>query len=419
MEIFILGTGHQDAPVAIREKLASPGLDRDVLYHLNTEGLLEEALLLTTCNRLEIVGVTLDIQKAQEVLGDHLAQAAGLNREDLASYLHCYKNTEAVRYLFKVASGLDSQVLGEPQILGQVKAAFRQAMIYKTVGPIVAKLFHKSFTTAKRTRSETDLSTGAVSIASAAVDEASNAIGNLDHLKVLVLGAGEMAALVATHLKSREVKELCIINRSPQRALELANRLSVQARPFSELLEVLSSVDLVMTAFGGSDSALTFDYLSPVLKLRKNRLLWIFDLGVPRNVEEKVGQLKGVKLLNIDDFKAVVDCSFKNRLNEAQKAEIIIEEETLKFTHWLSSLSTKPTVKSLVEKVEAARKKELEKTLAHISFSPEQTKALEAMSKALCRKILHHPLAFAKSCHRHGRADFNLNLVRRIFGLDD
>ncbi|MDR1870527.1 MAG: glutamyl-tRNA reductase [Deltaproteobacteria bacterium] len=415
MEIFVYGAAHWRAPVEIREKLAKVDLSGSKLYRLFATDLLSETLVLATCNRLEIVGVAQNAAQAKEAFLNECASQTGLDPHELDQMFHFYEDLEAVRYLFRVTSGLDSQVLGEPQILGQVKESFREALKSRLVGPVVGKLFHKSFKAAKRARAETDFALGSVSLASAAVETAAELMGSLAGRKALILGAGEMAGLLAAHLSTRKLKSLTVLNRNAAKAQELADKWGASSLPLTNLVSALQESDLVFSAVGGLEPVLTAKGLAPIAV---NKNLWLLDLGVPRNIEAKVGDLEGVTLKNIDEIAALVQASRLARSQEAQKVEAIIEEELSKFSLWLSGLGARPTIKSLTQLADEARAKELERTLAKNDFTPAQAKALEAMGRALTRRILHNPLAFAKSCHRHGRTDQNLDLLRRIFGLD-
>jgi glutamyl-tRNA reductase len=422
MDIFVLGMGHHRAPVEIRERLARPGaLDHEYLYKLQTQGVLDEGLLLSTCNRLEIVGVTSGSkEEARDRILSYLEWHADIPRAAMDRLSHFHANDKAVGYLYKVAAGLDSQVLGENQILGQVRDAFKEAMHFRTAGPMVNKLFHKCFQVAKRIRSETGLTQGRVSMASAAVNTALESLRAPDFkdLTALIIGAGEMSSLLASHIAAKNVKKLLILSRSAGRAQTLAHRHGAEVRTMLQLGESLVESDLVFSAAGGGNLVLLKNEILPLLPKRNERPWRIFDLGVPRNVESGVGDLPGVTLKNIDSFTAEVRLSQEARAREAKKAEAIIEDEVLKFREWHSSLAARPTIKDLTERAEETRRAELHRTISKNRFTEKEIESLDAMSKALVRKLLHNPLMFTKSCHRHWRAEFNLGMVRKIFGLD-
>ncbi|MDR2613583.1 MAG: glutamyl-tRNA reductase, partial [Deltaproteobacteria bacterium] len=370
-DIFVLGAAHHDAGVEIRERLQGSGaFSMDALYRFQTMGVLEEALLISTCNRLEVVGTARDVETARERIEERLCFFSGLEREELVPCLHFYLNEGAVEYLFRVAAGLDSRVVGEAQILGQVKDAFREGMLYRTVGPMVGRLFHKGFQTAKRIRSETGVASGRVSVASAAIASCQDATGSADFndYAALVVGAGEMAQLLAAHLKARDVKSLTVVSRSLDRAQALASRVGGQARELTQLGEALLESDIVFTAAGGGARVLSGDETAHLLARREGRPWWIFDLGLPRNVEGSVGEMPGVVLRNIDDFSGEVEQSLEHRRTEALRADVIIREEVSKFKEWCSSLATRPTIKDLTYQAEKARRIELQRTISRNDF---------------------------------------------------
>ncbi|MDR2367306.1 MAG: glutamyl-tRNA reductase [Deltaproteobacteria bacterium] len=419
MEIVVTGVGHRSAPVALRETLARCGLGEDRgLLGLCALGIISEGLVISTCNRVEIVAVAPGPGDPGPELLNLMAQASGYGAAELKPFVHLYSNLEAVGYLFRVTSGLDSQVLGEPQILGQVKEAFRTATRYRTVGPIVSKLFHKSFQTAKRVRSETELASGTVSMASAGVAMAAGLLGGLEGKRAVIIGSGDMASLVATHLRAKGAGPIGVYGRSLERAQALARKVDGEAGTLPGLLADagagLGKADVLFTAATTMEPILT---AADLAGLAPSGLL-IIDLGVPRNVEGAAGDLGGITLVNVDRLTEVVSDNRSLRLMEAGKARAIVDEEVGKFRRWLSSLATSPTIKDLIGLAEEARCLELERTMAKNGFSPEQKEAIEAMSRSLVRRILHNPLTFAKGCHRHGHSDYRLDVFRRVFGLD-
>ncbi|MDR1036090.1 MAG: glutamyl-tRNA reductase [Deltaproteobacteria bacterium] len=420
-EIFVLGVAHRDAGVEIRERLQGSGaFTTEAMFRFQTAGVLDEALLVSTCNRLEVVGTAKDLKNARERIEERMCFFSGLEPEELLPTVHFYTGEEAVEYLFRVASGLDSRVVGEAQILGQVKEAFREATLFRTVGPMISRLFHKSFHTAKRIRTETGVASGRVSVASAAINSCQEELGDHDmaSMSALVVGAGEMASLLASHLKTHGVVSLTILSRSLGRAQQLASRYGAEVRTIPQLGEALLESDIIFTAAGGGARVLIRDEIAPIHARREGRPWWIFDLGMPRNVDGSVGEMEGVTLRNVDAFSAEAEESLERRRSEALRADVIIREEVSKFKEWTSSLATRPTIKDLTFQAEKARRVELQRTVSRNDFSEKEIQALDAMTRALVRRLLHHPLMFTKSCHRHWRAEFNLGMVRRIFGLD-
>jgi glutamyl-tRNA reductase len=260
-----------------------------------------------------------------------------------------------------------------------------------------------------------------VSIASAAINTADEILGpdGLKDKSVLVIGAGVMSSHLLAHLNSRESKAIMILSRSLGRAKDLAKRFNATVKSLPLLGEALENSDVVFSAAGGTNYVLFKDEIEPILEKRGGKPFWIFDLGVPRNVEARVGEIPSVTLANIDDFNVQVKNGLDNRKQEALKADILVREEVSKFKEWYSALAARPTIKDLTAKAEEARRIELQRTISRNDFTDEQVSAMDAMTKALVRRLLHNPLSFTKSCHKHWRAEFNLSMVRRIFGLDD
>ena len=399
MDFFIIGVSHHQAPVAVREKFAGrDGLDHHLYDRQTEDGELAESLILSTCNRLEVLGVSEQVDGGRDAVYRSLAAASGLSEDQIRPYAHEYVGLPAARHLFRVAASLDSLVLGEPQILGQVKEAFRQALDRRRAGTILNKVMHRAFRAAKRVRSETSLAGGAVSVAGAAVALARTLVegGDLHNKSVLILGAGPMAALAGANLKKRSPADLTIMNRSLAKAEILAGKFEAQCRPWEELNPALMEADLVIAATGAQSPILTLDRLEKIMALR-GRPLTIIDIGVPRNASHDLKHLDKVVLRNIDDLNEVVWESRAARQDAAGRAEDIIEEEVAKFGDWLKSLASRPTVAALTRKAEDIRRLELSRTLNQHQFSPEQAASIEAMSAALVRRLLHDPLAFIKS----------------------
>lgn len=429
MDFFLLGVSHHRAPVEVREKFAGrEDLERH-LYQLQAEdGLLAESLVLSTCNRLEILAVADDPAAGREAVLASLSAVSSLPPEKISPYLHEFLNLEAARHLFRVASSLDSLVLGEPQILGQVKNAFRQALDHGRAGRLINKLMHRAFRTAKRVRSETSLGGGAVSVAGAAVTLARELGSNDLGQKVLILGAGPMAALALANLKKRGQADLCLMNRSPERAGILAAKHEIKYRPWAELEAALAEADLVIAATGASSPILDLKLMEKIMPGRRGRPLFIIDIGVPRNAAHDIKELDGLVLRNIDDLNEVVWESRFSRREAAGRAEAVIEEELAKFAQWFETLAHQPTVSALTRKAEDIRRAELERTLRQHDFSPEQAASLELMTSSLVRRLLHDPLTFIKNSPPAadlGRPDWDcrtgyhcLQSLRRAFNIE-
>jgi len=433
MDFFVIGVSHHQTPVEVREKFASLSeAGRHLYNHQKESGRLTESLVLSTCNRLEILAVADRLEEGRRAVLDSMASVSGLTSDQIRPYAHEYVGLEAARYLFKVAASLDSLVLGEPQILGQVKEAFRQSLDYNRAGRLINKLMHRSFRAAKRVRSETSLAGGTVSVASAAVSLARSLRGgDLRTASVLLLGAGPMAALAAAHLKKRAPADLVIMNRNLGKAEILAGKHGLRCRPWDEFNPAILEADLIIAATGAQSPILTLEGLEKIMALRgAAKPLTIIDIGVPRNASHDLKRLSNVILRNIDDLNEVVWENRASRKDAADKAEAIINEEVNKFGQWLKSLASQPTVAALTIKAETIRRHELQRTLNQHDFSSDQQAALEAMTSALVRRLLHDPLAFIKQsgeiAETSGCRDGNacrpkercLKSIRRAFNID-
>lgn len=434
MDFFVIGLSHHQAPVEVREKFASLLESERHLYdyHQNS-GVVTESLVLSTCNRLEILAVTDDLPAGREAVLESLVSISGLTLAQISPFVHEYVGLEAARHLFRVAASLDSLVVGEPQILGQVKEAFRQSINFGRAGALVTKLMHLSFRAAKRIRSSTNLTRGTVSVASAAVALAERLRGgDLGQASALVLGAGPMAALALAHLRKKNPQQLVLMNRSLAKAENMALAHCAIARPWAELNQAVVEADLIVAATGAQKPILTLDQLEkPMAQRPPTKPLIIIDIGLPRNASHDVKRLPQVILRNIDDLNEVVWEGRALRKEAAEKAEEIVEEEVDKLEQWLHSLTNRPTVAALAIKAENIRRYELERTMAQHHFSPGQKAALEAMTSALVRRLMHDPISFIKQAKSHSensgcrqslkkcRGKKNcLTSIRRAFNID-
>ena len=412
MDFFIIGLSHHRAPVSLRERLPPPeALDAAFQrLHGRRDG-LAESLILSTCNRLEVLAVSGQPQAAARAVTETL----GLSPAELGPSLHQYFGLEAARHLFRISAGLDSLVLGEPQILGQVKAAFRESVRLGRAGALLNKLMHRAFRAAKRVRGETPLGGGAVSVAGAAVALARSLWGGeLAGARAVILGAGSMAALAADNLQKRAATQLTIISRTLAKAEALAARLGAAVRPWADLETALVQADLVIAAAAARSPVLSAENLGPALNLRPARPLFLIDIGVPRNIAHDVKRLENVVLRNIDDLNEVVWENRLNRAGAADEAEALIDAEVEKFGQWLARQAHQPTLAALTRKAEAIRRLELKKTLKQHDFDSDQRAALEIMTAALVRRLLHDPLLFIKNSSAQGDC---VQSIRRAFNL--
>jgi glutamyl-tRNA reductase len=419
MTILLVGLNHRTAPVEIREKLALDACTPAEAYQDLRSGALREAIFLSTCNRVEILADTQDVPVALDDITRFLSSQHDLPPEAYKDCLYIHQDSEAVRHLFRVAASLDSMVLGEPQILGQLKNAFRNAVDNASTGAILNKLMHKSFSVAKRVRTETGIASHAVSISFAAVELARKIFGDLNGRHVLLIGAGEMAELAAEHLFTHGASRITVANRTLERAVNMAQRWDGQAASLDELPALLATADIVISSTGAPETVVTASLVKKVQKPRRHRPIFFVDIAVPRDVDPDVNRIDNAYLYDIDDLQSVVEENRAHRQDEAARAERIIEEETIRFQQWMSVLDTYPTVTALTEKAEEIRQNELAKTLGRLrGLSPEHAAALDILTQSLTRKLLHDPIRFIKAAGRHGKKDLNLDLARRVFALD-
>ncbi len=418
-DIALLGLNHRTAPIEVRERLAFAHCEAPPLELLRRLSRIQEVIFLSTCNRVEVIFTSSSPQEAAEEIKDLFASANKVSRELFESCLYFLKGREAIRHVFRVASSLDSMVLGEPQILGQLKEAYRAAANHRTTGVILNRLMHKTFFVAKRVRTETGIASHAVSISYAAVELARKIFGDLSGKTSLLIGAGEMAELAAQHLLTQGVSNITVANRTFERAVELAQRFQGQPARLEEVPDWLLKVDIVISSTGAPGYIITYDQVKGIMRPRRMRPLFFIDIAVPRDIEPEVNRIDNVYVYDIDDLKTVVEENRSQREKEALRAERIIEEEILKFYAWLEGLDVVPTIKSIRAKAEEIRKRELAKTLAHIGdqLSPEQVKAIEVLTCSIVNKILHDPIIFLKNRY-HQDGSLVVDMARKLFNLN-
>jgi glutamyl-tRNA reductase len=420
MNLLLAGVNHQTAGVDLREKLCSLLPEAEVSYPLLLSyPEIREVLFYTTCNRVEVLCVTEAEAEAMSVLAAFFTRHPEVTPTVLADSLYLHRDQEAVRHLFRVAASLDALVVGEPQILGQVKEAYRQATKHQATGPILNRLLHKTFSVAKRVRTETGLGDHAVSVSYVAVALGKKIFGDLKGKNVLLLGAGEMAEMALEHLQSQGAGGIVIANRTLERGLRLAERFGGEAVALEELESQLLTADVLLSSTGSESYLLTREQVKAVMRRRKQRPLYMIDIGVPRDLDPGINDLDNVYLYNIDDLKEVVEENRERRQEAAVQAERLVAAETRKFMDWLKTLSVYPTIISLREKAQAICQAELKKTLGHLGpLTPEQQQSLEVMTESITSKLLHDPIIFLKGNHHRKRGEAELALVRRLFNLD-
>ena len=428
MNLVLVGLNHKTAPVEVRECLAPE--EQEVGQRLQEVlGLpgVREAFMVSTCNRVEVlVAAEAEPGEAAARVQGWLANGAPLAPGQVEECLYVRSGQEAVRHLYRVAASLDSMVVGEPQILGQIKSAYRTAAEAGATRTVLNRLLHKTFQVAKRVRSETNIGGAAVSISYAAVELARKIFDDLGGLSALLVGAGEMAELAAEHLLGNGVERVLVANRTLERAVELNRRLGGaegQAYGLEDLAQVLGRVDIVITSTGAPEPVITLEMARRALKRRRGRPVFFIDIAVPRDVEPRVGELDGCFVYDIDDLSQVVEANRAGRMEEARRAERIVAEEVVKFSHWLEGLEVVPTIAELSGKAETIRQRELKRTLRDLGdIPPEQAQALDRLTRAVVKKILHDPIMFLKE-QAHSKSEQTrreqLALVRRLFKLGE
>lgn len=419
MHIIIVGLSHKTAPVEIREKLAfSPTAMARPLRQMLELPTIAEGLIVSTCNRVEIYAATKEPDAAMAEVRRFLAEYHEITPEEINDNLYDYQGEDAIRHLFRVASSLDSMVLGEPQILGQIKTAYGYAAEFKTAGLILNRFLHKAFSVAKRVRTETGIASNAVSVSFAAVELARKIFDRLDDKGVMIIGAGEMCELAARHFVSNGVSKVLVTNRTFERAEKLAAEFQGRAIPFDSFVDHLAEVDIVMTSTGAPNFILGKRQMEEVLKRRKNRPMFLIDIAVPRDIDPKVNKIDNAYLYDVDDLQGVVQANLRERKKEASKAEAIIKQEIGQFHQWLGNLEVKPTVIALRHKLEEIRRQELEKTFGNLKdLSSKQRKSIEAMAGAIINKVLHQPTAVLKRAQNDTSGEDYVDAVRVLFDL--
>jgi glutamyl-tRNA reductase len=419
MPLFVAGLSHKNAPVALRELLAvEEDKLRELLHDLQSSDVLREVVVLSTCNRVEVYGVAEAPGEARALAFRSLCRHRGVDLATVEPLLYTHVDADAVRHAFRVSASLDSMMIGEPQILGQVKEAFALAQACEVVGPRLHPLFSQAFSVAKRVRTETGIARHAVSVSFAAVELAKKIFDGLAGRAVLLVGAGKMSELAARHLVEQGAFPIYVANRTWARAQDLARALSGTAVPWDELPTALAAVDIVVTSTGAPDPVITRAAVTRVMHGRRGRPLFFIDIAVPRDVETGVDGLDDVYRYDVDDLKQVVDANLRERAREAQRAETLVEREVGKFLARQGDAEVIPTIVSLRERLEEIRLGEVKKTLARLPDAPPETRAaIEALSSAMVNKILHAPITKLRESSRAGASRTWQEIVHELFGL--
>lgn len=423
MNIAVVGLSHRTAPVEVREKLSIPETQIEAaIAHIKTYPHIQEVAILSTCNRLEIYVVTTESEPGVREVTQFLAENSGLPLPHLRRHLFTLLHQDALRHLMRVAAGLDSLVLGEGQILAQVKTTHKLAQKYNGLGRLLDRLFKNALAAGKRVRTETDIGTGAVSISSAAVELVQIHAANLASARVAIVGAGKMAELLVKHLLAKGATQIAIVNRSAKRAQGLAKQFpqaELELLPLEAMLPTVAAADIAFTSTGATEPIVTRANLEP--HLAAGRSLLLVDISVPLNVAPDVKELTGIQTFNVDDLQAVVAQNAAQRRAIAQEAELLIEEEVNAFELWWRSLETVPTINSLRSKIETIREQELEKALSRLGteFAERHQETIEALTRGIVNKILHDPMVQLRAQQDIEARRRALQSLQMLFNLED
>ena len=419
-ELIALGASHKTAGVAVRERIAlTEAASERFMGELVAEPTISEAVVLSTCNRTELYLVVGDAVEAETAVLGHLARRAGVRPTELVEGIYSLRNCDAARHLYRVTSGLESMVIGEAEVQGQVKRAYEAALSAKATGPLTNKLFRAALATGKRVRTHTAISAGRASVASVAVDAARDALGDLGARHVLIIGAGETAEGTARALHAQGVKTMFVANRRRERAIELAQRFGGDTVAFDALPEELAKADIVVASTSSPHQILGAEELALVTPERAGRPLLLIDLAVPRDIDAACAELPGVTLYDVDDLQAQVARHQLVRRTEARKAEGIVEDEIQTFASWLGSLEVMPTLSALRSRADDVVTGLLAENEGRWeSLSNADRERVEKLARTAVSRLLHEPTARVRQLdaeHRHAR----LQLLRELFGLDE
>lgn len=422
MHIVVVGLSHKTAPVEIREKLAVPASRMgEALTRLCSYQGVREGMLLSTCNRVEVYAVVDEIESGYGGIQDFLADAhLSLSSEQLTPHIYWHQGDRAISHLFRVASSLDSMIVGESQILGQIKDAFEVALTHKTTGIILNKVMKKAISVAKRVRTETRIAEMAVSVSYAAVELAKKIFSDLSEKTVLLVGAGEMAKLAARHFIASGVRHVRVTTRNPQHAVELANRFGGTPVAFEEFREDMASADIVLVSTGAAHYLVGEDDVQRSIRQRMNRPMFLIDISVPRNIDPAVRHVDNAFLFDIDDLKNRVEHNRGERLNEAEKAERMVLDEVGIVRQWLQSLEVTPTIVALRSRADDIKRVELDKALARLAnLSAQEREMVESLASSIVNKLIHNTMVTLKAEVNSSEGAAFVEAARRFFSLSD
>lgn len=416
MKLQLIGVNHKTAPVEVRESLAIPEwrLEEATRRLLEHPG-VEECFVLSTCNRVEFTASSEDGVDLRAFLGEYLAA----NGSAMEKHLYEYEDSHAVRHLFRVSASLDSMIVGEPQILGQVKQSYAIARAVGAVQSNLDTLLTRALSVGKRVRTETAIGSSAVSVASVAVELAKKIFGSLHGRNVYLVGAGKMSELAARHLRSHGAAAIFVANRTHERAVHMADKVGGSAIPFEQLYETADQADIVISSTGAPHAIFRREHGELFMQRRKNRPMFFIDIAVPRDVDQQIMQVDGIFVYDIDDLQQVVKSNASGREREAERAELLIEEEVIRYQRHLQSLDAVPTIIALQEHVESIRQAEVERLRHRMSgFTLEQQAAVEHLTRSLVKKILHPSITALKHTTGNDQRAAMSELLHKLFGLE-
>ena len=422
MRLAVLGLNHRTAPVDVRECYACPeDAVKSALKHIDDDSGILECVVLSTCNRTEVYAVVEEDEEACEVLTRFLGGLSGVEAAAAApEHFFFLSGQECIHHLFKVAASIDSLVIGEGQILSQVKKAYLIAHDAGTTSTVLNTLFHRAIAVGKKVRTQTKIAFNAVSVSYAAVELAKNLLGDLSHANVMILGAGEMSELTARHLVENGVQTVFVSNRNHERAEVLADKFNGLAVPFDKFMNWAVQTDIIITSTGAPHYIVNAWDVAHIMPQRKGRPLIFIDIAVPRDVEPEVAAIAGVSLYNIDDLNAVVDSNKRERLKEARRAERIIESETRELTSRFRYLSYQPVLSRLKTKAEAIRLREMKRALTKLpDMSPEDRRVIDNLTRMIVRKLLRDPVLCTNEAAAAGEEAACVDALRKLFKLND
>ncbi|WP_078379503.1 glutamyl-tRNA reductase [Sutcliffiella halmapala] len=421
MHIIVVGVNYKTAPVEIREKLTfNPADLENAMVALKDRKSILENIIVSTCNRTEVYAVVDQLHTGRYYIKSFLAEWFDLDKEEFSPYLNIYENDGAIEHLYRVSCGLDSMVLGETQILGQIRTSFLSAQKNQTVGTIFNQLFKQAITLAKRAHSETEIGSNAVSVSYAAVELAKKIFGDLTDKHVLILGAGKMGELAVQNLHSNGVKKVTVMNRTLEKAESLANRFDGQAKSMQELSCALVEADILISSTGAKGYVITKEDMTYVERMRKGRPLFMVDIAVPRDLDPELEQVESVFLYDIDDLQGIVQSNLSERKKAAEEIELFIEEEIVEFKSWLNTLGVVPVISALRQKaleIQSETMHSIQRKLPNLS--EREIKVLNKHTKSIVNQMLRDPILRAKELSSDPNAQESLELFTKIFNIEE